>query len=208
MNIKSTAEKDPNIICAYLYGSQVYKTNTEKSDHDFICVVNNKEANNQLVLFGDVTNYTVEEFQNLVNQHEISVLECLFLKDEFVLKQKHNFDFSLNKELLRNSISAKSSNSWVKAKKKFIIEEDFNPYIGKKSAWHSLRILNFGTQIAKNGKIEDYSQCNDLFKKVMECNSWEEINEKFKTTYNEMASEFKRNAPKMVIQENKFKSRV
>ncbi len=208
MNFKSTVEKNPNIICAYIYGSQVYQTNTEKSDHDFICVVRDKEANNPLSQFGDVTTYTVEEFQNLVNQHEISVLECLFLKDEFVIKQEHTFDFSLNKEALRNSISAKSSNSWVKTKKKFIVEEDFNPYVGKKSAWHSLRILNFGTQIAKTGKIEDYSQCNDLFKKVMDCNSWDEINEKFKATYNEMASEFKKHAPKAIVQEIKVKNKM
>jgi hypothetical protein len=86
----------------------------------------------------------------------------------------------------------------VKSKKKFIVEKDYSPYIGKKSAWHSIRILDFGYQIAKYGKINDYQSVNNLLKSIMKLNSWEEIDENFKTVYNETASRFKEVAPKEI----------
>ncbi len=190
------AQQDPNILNAFMYGSRVYGTNHKDSDYDFICIVEDKEKTNPLAQFGDVTNYSVDEFQELVNQHEISVLECLFLHNEFVLKQTKTFPFFLNKSKLRESISAKSSNSWVKCKKKFLVEEDYNPYVGKKSAWHSLRILDFGKQIADHQKIIDFSTSNHFLSDIMQMNSWEELNEKYKPIYNSVASSFKQSAPK------------
>lgn len=190
------AQQDSNILNAFMYGSRVYGTNHQDSDYDFICVLEHKEQDNPLAQFGDVTNYSVDEFQELVNQHEISVLECLFLPTEFVLKQNQTFSFSLNKSKLRESISAKSSNSWVKCKKKFLVEEDYNPYVGKKSAWHSLRILDFGKQIADHQKIIDFSTSNHFLLDIMQMNSWEELNDKYKPIYNGVASSFKQSAPK------------
>lgn len=197
-NFKKSIKNDSNIVAAFLYGSRVYGTHTEQSDYDFICIVKNKEVYNPLTQFGDVTNYTEEEFNNLICKHEISVLECVFLDESFIVKKSEDFNFNLNKQELRNSISAKASNSWVKCKKKFIVEEDFNPYVGKKSAWHSLRILDFGKQIADNGKIVNYGSCNHLQKELMELKSWGEIEQKFKPIYNNMSSAFKQSAPKDV----------
>ena len=113
----------------------------------------------------------------------------------------------MNLPQLRHAISSKSSNSWVKAKKKFIVEEDFNPYIGKKSAFHSLRILNFGTQIAKYQRILNYSSANNYFDDIMNLNSWDDINHQFKSVYNSLSTEFKLVAPKEItlITNNKVK---
>lgn len=193
-----------NIVAMYNYGSQVYGTTTPKSDHDFIVVskelLTEKEMSdfNQ---FGDINNYSVEDFKKLINEHEITALECLFLPKEHVWKEDVTWDFNLTLADLRKSCSAKASNSWVKSKKKFIVEEDYNPYIGQKSAWHAIRILNFGTQIATTGKIEDYSKVNDLLTQILECNTWEEIDAKFRKTYNGQSSEFKLVAPKEVVEQ-------
>lgn len=195
-NFKKAVQEDSNTICAYIYGSHVYGTNHKDSDFDFISIVRDKSVENPLVKFGDVTSYTIDEFQKLVNEHEISVLECIFLKDNFKLKEEHKFNFEVNKQVLRNSISSKASNSWVKCKKKFIVEEDFNPYIGKKSAWHSLRIFDFGTQIANHGKIVDYGSMNSILPDLMQLNSWGEIDGNFRKFHNETASKFKAVAPK------------
>lgn len=195
-NFKQAVQQDTNTLCTYVYGSHVYGTNHKDSDFDFICVVKDKDLENPLAKFGDVTNYTIEEFQKLIDAHEISALECVFLKDEFKLKEEHQFTFELNKQILRNAISAKASNSWVKCKKKFIVEQDFNPYIGKKSAWHSLRIFDFGIQIATNGKITDYGSMNSVMPDIMQLNSWEEIDAGFRKFHNETASKFKAVAPK------------
>lgn len=211
--LKDFIEQEPSILNLYVYGSQVYGTVNSQSDFDFICIIQdssfleNKEYIAKLEKFGDFNFFTANEFDNLVKQHEITALECLFLDSQFILKEKQSFSFDLNLPQLRHAISSKSSNSWVKSKKKFIVEEDFNPYIGKKSAFHSLRILNFGTQIAKYQRILNYSSANNYFDDIMNLNSWDDINHQFKSVYNSLSTEFKLVAPKEItlITNNKVK---
>ncbi len=210
-------DNNNNIICCLLYGSRVYGTNNEQSDYDFIAVVKDKhdlKINTEVIKIAkeklgidmkqnikvDVHPYTEEEFLTGLNGMEVSFLECVsggFGKTLFYGKEyevpKINFT------LLRDSFSRKASNSWVKCKKKFIVPEDFNPYIGKKSAWHSLRILDFGKQVADNGKIIDFGSVNHLYDDVMSLESWEEVEQKYKTVYNAFATEFKKSAPKEVV---------
>ncbi len=61
--------------------------------------------------------------------------------------------FKLDKTKLRVAISTIVSNSWVKGKKKLIVQGDYDLNLAIKSTFHSLRILDFGTQIAMEGKI-------------------------------------------------------
>lgn len=190
---------NPDFLALFDYGSIVYGTAGEQSDHDLIAVVKDTAPEMNLSKEKlDVSIYTQTQFNDLVLQHEISALECLFLDKKHIHKNELNIEFNLDKVALRNAISSKSSNSWVKAKKKFIVEEDFSPYIGKKSAWHAVRMLDFGTQIAKNGKIENYSSMNMLLKEILKCESWLEIDQNFRLTYNSKASEFRLVAPKEV----------
>lgn len=193
--------QDDNIIAIYQYGSYVYGTNSEKSDKDIIVVMkeieNSQEVIQELTKEYDVNIYSMKDFERMINEHEISALECLFLKDNFILKY-HQWEFNLDLPKLRNSVSQKSSNSWVKAKKKFIVEKDYAPYIGQKSAWHAIRMLDFGTQIAQHGSIIDYSTKNNLLKEIIQCSTWEEIDQKFRKEYNETASIFRQFAPKEI----------
>jgi predicted nucleotidyltransferase len=198
-HLKTIILEDKNIINAYQYGSRVYETHNADSDYDFIFVVNKKDdALITKYASLDANIYTLEEFVEQIQNHEISILECLFLPENKVIKNTHSFteNFNLDKNQLRTSISQKSSNSWVKGKKKFIVEKDFNPYVGKKSVWHAFRMLDFGTQIAKNGFIYDYTSANHLYKEIIACNSWEEIEQKYKQKFNEYGTEFKKVAPK------------
>lgn len=202
--------KDENVISLFKYGSHVYGTNNEHSDNDLIMVVINGTTLSDEFLknfnqFGDLTIYDESEFQNQINNHEISVLECLFLDKKDIYKNNKDWNFNLNLQTLRSSISGKASNSWVKAKKKFIVEKDYNPYIGQKSAWHALRILNFGTQIATFGKINNYQELTPLYKDILSLD-WEGINNKYKSLYNELASKFREVAPKEITMENKLKA--
>lgn len=199
--------KDNNIIAIYQYGSYVYGTNSEKSDKDLIVVLEevNKSHDivNQLRKDYDVNIYSKIEFEKLIKDHEISALECLFLEDKFILKYQQ-WEFNLDVPQLRNSISQKSSNSWVKAKKKFIVEKDYAPYIGQKSAWHAIRMLEFGTQIAKHGRIIDYTTENNLLKEILKYDKWEDIDSKFRKQYNETASIFRQYAPKEIKEKPKM----
>lgn len=192
---------DNNILGIYQYGSYVYKTNTESSDKDIIVVLDDTTQSNttitELQKHYDVNIYSKIDFEKMIKEHEISALECLFLEDKFIIKY-HSWDFNLDLPTLRNSVSQKSSNSWVKAKKKFIVEKDYAPYIGQKSAWHAIRMLDFGIQIAQYGRIIDYTTKNDLLKEILKLDTWEKIDSQFRKEYNETASLFRQFAPKEI----------
>lgn len=193
---------DDNTLNIYRYGSRVYGTASDNSDHDFIVVQYGNEGSKQEIKT-EIFNMTVYDevaFQKDIDDHEISALECLFLPRELIALENRRFSFELNIEKLRHSISSKSSNSWVKAKKKFVVEQDFNPYIAKKSLFHSLRILMFGTQLAEHGKIIDYSEANYFWEEIkdIETNDWEFYKEKYQPVYNSLRTKFKLLAPKKV----------
>jgi len=209
------AKRLSNIISIYQYGSTVYGVDRPGSDVDLIVVVDSKNdvtiparARQKAIQLGthhkikkapkiDVNIYTEEEFVRALNSMEISFLECVFDYDAIsplIYGKKHEVEIDVC--ALRDSISKKASNSWVKAKKKFIVEEDYNPEIATKSAWHSLRILIFGAQIAKHGKITNIQAANEIFPHILACASWQEIQEKYKLLFNSLASDFRKVAPK------------
>lgn len=191
----------------YPYGSRVYGTFNNNSDYDYICIGNQPEEwQNGLI---NVHVYTFEHFQQMINEHHISALECLFLSEKLIIKQSNNkFDFKLNLQDLRHSISKKASHSFVKAKKKFespyiftensLIEERDRAIIeererGKKSLFHSMRILQFGIQIAAHGKIIDYGSANDIYNEIFKEDSvdWNDYFERWKKEYNKLSTDFR-----------------
>lgn len=191
------------LVCPY--GSRIYGTQRKNSDYDFVIVTTKKSNEQYSDKLININFFTPEEHQDRLNNHEISALECYFLPDEQVLfnsthslnkKNKYEFKFNLDLTKLRHSLSAKSSNSWVKAKKKLTIEKDYDLDLGRKSLFHSFRIINYGIQIATHGKIVDYGSCNDLFKEIMDCYTWNDIFDQYKEKYNNICSEFRKIAPK------------
>lgn len=183
---------DEPIIKKYLYGSRVYGCNTEYSDFDYIAVVKSDEDLYYSVITEEenITVYSESMFIKRIQEHHISALECIFQdKDDEYLKY-----FSLDLEKLRKSISAVSSNSFVKCKKKLAQGEY---YIGRKSLFHSLRILGFGIQIAIYGEIVDYSAYNHYLYEIMDMNSddFTVYKERFQPIYNMKKSRFKMLAP-------------
>lgn len=194
-----------NARCMFSYGSRVYGTYSKNSDFDYIYIFDDEKAeklDDQFIYEGKntVENYSIygiTKFQQMMNDHHISALECYFLPQEHFTSY-HQFDFELNLQQLRKSISEKVSHSWVKAKKKFEIEDDRNIYVGKKSLFHSMRIIDFGTQIAKTGKIENYQSCVHLWNEIKNnpSESWKNYETKYKLKFNEMMSEFRKLAPK------------
>jgi hypothetical protein len=182
----------------YLVGSRLYDTNRVDSDYDYICVFEDnifyQSPSTNIHLF------TKEMFQLKIDNHYINVLECLFT---IPIKQESIFKFQLNRQKLRQSISTITSNSWVKGKKKLIVLADYDLMIGIKSVFHSLRILDYGIQIAAYGKILEYSSINyvlyDLFelsKSYEHDELWNKIDEKYRKTFNSLSTQFKVLCPK------------
>jgi predicted nucleotidyltransferase len=203
------------VINVYTYGSHVYETATEQSDIDYIIVYEQEnDISDTLVskIGNNVLNATLMSptfFQKRLDEHSIDVLECYFLREDYKF-ERVKFNFNLNLDKLRRSISAVCSNSWVKCKKKIAQGDD---YIGKKSTFHSLRIADYGIQIAKEGKIISYTNPYsnilkydnylDLLNEIMSLSTWNEIKEKYQVVANNIRSEFREVAPLNEIKDEK-----
>lgn len=182
----------------YPYGSVVYGTYVDgQSDEDFIVIVGNChqqfdaaqwECGNE-----QYSIYTVSTWEKKLERHDIDALECQFLPNYMVIQELHPFDFQLKTAMLRQSISGTASNSWVKCKKKLTVQKDFAPRVGKKSLWHALRILQFGTQLMMHKRIVDYACCNPMYDPIMNSgiDDWGFYKEQYQPIYNSLKSEFK-----------------
>lgn len=196
---------------AFSYGSQVYGTNNENSDEDYLIVGGYtareyKEDNKNIRIF------PLQDFIVFLEMHEPIALECIsmlklndkkhvkVLDTKFSVIINHYYNNTFNLTKLRKAFSQKASNSLVKAKKKVLYEnEDY--YIGMKSLYHSIRLFYFGIQIAKTNYIYNFSESNYIwydilnyeydFKIVDNENDYKALTEKWKKLYNEKHSEFK-----------------
>ena len=193
-------ELNPKLVFnIYPYGSEVYGTLKPQSDRDYIMVLKQEEPEIQLEKIGllsqkvkqlgtyNVTCYSPTKFQEILTEHNPAALECYYLPktDKY---ESYLFDFHLNIEKLRRSFATVSSNSWVKCKKKM---EQGDDYLGKKSLFHALRILDFGIQIAENKQInfrKPYALSNSTFE-----NLWQEIDKN--NTWMELKIQFQPHFP-------------
>jgi hypothetical protein len=201
--IKKFSLNYENLLSVFPYGSQVYGTANENSDYDYIVVCRDGSAQNDFAVTQENLSchfYDELSFQDQLSRQKISAMECFFLPDNLVLLSKKKFNFKLNLETLRASISEKASHSWVKSKKKFEVEKDKDIYIAKKSLFHSFRIIDFGTQIAAHERIENYSSCNNLWEDIYTDPSerWDTYKEKYQELFNAHMTEFRKFAPKKV----------
>jgi predicted nucleotidyltransferase len=204
---------EQDIIAIYPYGSRIYGTATESSDYDFVVVMKHLTAeSDQLDAPNDtitINLYSEDSFTDRVAKHRISVLECLFLPADKVIKEPSKpFQFRLNKQALRESISEKASKDFNQCKKRLSDSQGWNPvlnqpfvkkvYEAKKSLFHCFRIIDFGMQIANNGKIVDYTSCNKLWQEIKDnpSDKWEDYASLYKETYNSKMTEFRKVAPK------------
>lgn len=181
----------------YMYGSHVYETVGPESDYDYLMVSDIEEP--YLQFKKDKFNLTVfsnVEWKKRLDEHEISALECLYLPPEMVIKQDREWKVEIDNRVLRRAVSAKASNSFVKAKKKFTVENEI--YVGKKSLFHALRIPMFGKQLATEGRITDYTVANHYWNQIKGCgiDDWDYFKKKYKPVFNNIMSDFRKVAPK------------
>jgi len=188
--LKRAKIEDSDVVCAYPYGSRVYGNFNDKSDYDFIFVMSHKDREQFSDNLININFYEIGEHLKRLENHEISALECQFLETG-ILKQNMKFDFKLDVAKLRHSLSAKSSNSWVKCKKKLTVEADLDMNVGRKSMFHAFRIIEFGIQIANNKKIIDYASSNKLYDEIFNHYNWESLFETFKPRYNKLMTDFR-----------------
>lgn len=182
----------------YHYGSFVYGTFQDGvSDYDYIVIFPDKfqdfngrqfEKDNYQYSF-----YTQSTWQEKLNNNDVDAIETYFLPQKFIIKETVKFQTEIKKEKIRENFSKTASNSFVKCKKKLTVKKDFAPRTGKKSLWHSLRILEFGIQILKYGKILNYNSMKHLYNVIVnnENDNWEYFKENYQKIYNNLKTQFK-----------------
>lgn len=184
----------PEILNVYLYGSRIYGTDNEKSDYDYVVVIKDDyydveqiKSNNN-----DYNFYTKTQWDAMCKNNDVVFCECYFLQNK--IKETYKPAFKLDPEKIRSNFSKMASNSYVKCKKKLIVEKDYNPYIAKKSLWHSFRILMYGIQMLKYNKIIDYQCANFLYNDIVNNKEtkWDYFKNKYQPLYNQYKSEFRK----------------
>lgn len=201
-----TKVSENDILDVFWYGSYIYGTNNSQSDFDFMVVINDKLSDlndREFKSYDGIINIhlqTKETFQTHLNDMKFKELELYFLPKEYILKSTTKFTFKLDLSKLRCEISSKSNNSWAKAHKKLDISYE-DDYIGLKSLYHSFRIYAFGIQIAKYKTINNFKEFNNVYFEIFDLynkgfKTWDEFKSLFQVRYNNIASEFKKLAPK------------
>ena len=187
-----------NAINIYRYGSFVYGTfKKDISDEDFIIIVPDEFSDFDISQFEQRNNqysiYTKSTWQKKLDNNDVDAIETYFLPDKYKIKENEYFKTNINPEKIRENFSRVASNSFVKCKKKLTVEKDYNPRVGKKSLWHSLRIIDFGIQIQKYGRIINYDSMNRLHDDIVnnQRNDWEFFKEKYQPIYNQMKTTFR-----------------
>ena len=182
------------ILAIYNYGSTVYGTNGINSDQDYIVIVKSEDDKETVNKFfqdnADLNIYTLEEWNEKKLNMDVDYLECMFIRP-CSYEGELDLTVELDYDKVNESIAHTASNSWVKCKKKLTVEKDCER-IGRKSMWHSLRILMFGIQIMLLGKITDYSCANFLYEDIVNGeHNWAYLKEKYQPVYNNLHSQFK-----------------
>ena len=201
-------------------GSILFETTDSQSDTDVGCIVDDNynlsklshttEPGYENRLYSSVSNDTFgkpidiqyvreSDFIDMIIEHKVFAMEALFQPQcSYYLKY-----FNLDKWKLRQEFSGVSSNSWVKAKKKMTVEKDLDMRCGAKSLFHSIRLLMFAVQIAKDGKITHYNCGIELHKDIMDDLkkgfTWEDFNKKYKPIWKEWHHAMVEACPKPVL---------
>ncbi|WP_395088906.1 nucleotidyltransferase domain-containing protein [Armatimonas sp.] len=178
------------------FGSRVYGTARLESDHDYLVVFpeNNGPSGLELVLENtNLHTYTLTEFQAALDTHQIHALEAYFAPESPLPAL---CTFTLNRATLRQALSQKASHSFVKAKKKIAVEQDY--LAGWKSLFHSLRILVFGIELAQTGALTNFAAANAYWDEIWAAQEtdWETLKTRWQPVHNALSSEFRKLAPK------------
>lgn len=202
------------VVDLFVYGSQIYKTAIQTptpSDIDVLVVTNEKTRQESFFTHGiDFHFMPLNEFEQQLADFDISVLDCYFsplrtfdhhyeFDDLLLAFEQCRIDRAPYLAKLRKSVSQWSSNSWVKAKKKITLPNE-NTWIGFKSLYHSIRMVEFGNQIATMSRITDHTALNSIFYDLLEAyqdnKTWDDLSSHYKPLLNKMLTELRKNAPK------------
>ncbi len=152
-------------------GSRVYGTATPESDHDFLVVLHEPAARHDL-LWGPGMNLVVHgagSYARALEDQSIFALEAHFAPPAHRLKMAAPaFTYVRDRKKLAVAARERADADWRKAEKVFA--ED--PAAARKRAGHGLRVLSFAAQIARSGRIEDFTAARAFADTLASCTDW------------------------------------
>lgn len=176
----------------YVYGSRVYGSNRPDSDFDIVVVAGHmlphEEIKNEKY---NIHIHTPDKFKADLFAYKVYALECFFAPEwaKVSIKESYN-DFSINEAKFKQSILTQSSNTWSDAKYKF---QTGDIHRGLKTAFHAIKVLQFGQQILDKGFIYDFGANNELLSEIKnsEFYDWKPLKEKYLPLKIELERQFK-----------------
>lgn len=199
------------ILDKYLYGSRLYGTHREDSDFDYIAIVLDYPETGSLYEKDNKTYhlYSFKDHIKGMENHDVAIIESMYLNNKVP-----DF-FKLNKSKLRDSFSTVSNHSWVKGKKKLTVHFDYDKLSGIKSIFHSIRITDYGIQLADQGRIYKKDRYNFIMKELYELAEkyereelWTIIESRYKKLWKDLRHEFKMLAPKSSSEKSSNKQKL
>lgn len=163
---------------AYVFGSQVYGYAREDSDYDVVLVAPTLDPREHKGAKYNIHVVNPDRFSEEVKSYQIRAMECLSAPEWARLQERMTYEIVHDPIRMKQSFLTQSAQMWNHAKHKMNEGDIFR---GLKSIFHALKLLTFGTQIVKHGKIVDFGACNDLHEEVMACEalSWKNANAQF-----------------------------
>ncbi|UJR23981.1 hypothetical protein I4U23_026947 [Adineta vaga] len=190
--------KENDVTNIYHHGSWIYGTNSPKSDRDLLIVtrLSNKHAlkfwndfeyfhevlqHYKILEKYDICIYTAEEFKILLEKNYLIAVQCIFLPNEFQLKNEIDFqriylDKYYDKMKIKRAGFYEMYRDWKLYKPESDILHDSTideRYLSKrdyilKHFFHGLRYLDFSDQLIRTQSIYDYRRITNIFYQMKE----------------------------------------
>lgn len=157
--------QDGEIHSASRCGSRVYGTAGPRSDEDFVVVLADAAARQDLLFVGgvNVVVHGTGSFTRALADQSVFACEVLFAPAEHRLKEgRPPLPYRLDRPKLAASAAGRSDADFKKAGKTFADE----PQAAKKKLFHALRVPLFARQLVQNGKIVDFAEAAPLWAEI------------------------------------------
>jgi len=188
--------RDSDILNVYLNGSRIFGTWTEKSDWDFTVIVTNtckdiaERWSEDMI---DANIFSEKRFMQLIQEHDMRALICVFLPARYVWKCTIDFgkNFHLDSNSLRAPVSSTSNKAYACGK--IQIEKEGDIRKGKKNIVQAMRYALFGIQMLEHGRIVDYERATDFHKQIFDDPScdWAHIDKTYGSQVEKVARMFR-----------------
>ncbi|CAF1560049.1 unnamed protein product [Adineta steineri] len=174
--------KEEDVTNIYHHGSWIYGTNSPTSDRDLLIVT--RSLNNIPLKFWsdfdyfhdfqclklwdqyDIGIYTTENFEILLEKNYLICVQCIFLPDEFILKNEIDFK-SIYLEKYCNTIRIKLGAFYEMYRDWKLYKPENNSLSRRdyifKHLFHGLRYLDFAEQLIQTQSIHNYKRVTYIF---------------------------------------------